>query len=77
MPFDILWLLCKSGVDTGREKFAIPWRRFLEATLKFDVVGVAGGEEGPACWAKLKLGVEGLMAIVFEARSGIGTCASE
>jgi len=25
------------------------------------VVGVCGGDEGPACWAKLKLGVVGRM----------------
>lgn len=28
------------------------------------MVGVAGGEEGPACWAKLKLGVLGRMTTV-------------
>jgi hypothetical protein len=29
---------------------------------KAEVVGVCGGDEGLACWAKLKLGVVGRMA---------------
>lgn len=50
----------------GREKFWTPWRLFFFVRLKDDVVGVAGGEEGPACWAKLKLGVVGRIAIVVQ-----------
>ena len=34
--------------------------------LKVAVVGVAGGDDGPACWAKLKFGVVGRIAIVLE-----------
>lgn len=34
-------------------------RDFLPLNVKVVVVGVAGGEEGPACEAKLKLGVVG------------------
>lgn len=62
MPFGVITPFC--WVDTGREKFRTPWRRFFFVRLKDDVVGVAGGEEGPACWAKLKLGVVGRIAIV-------------
>lgn len=44
----------------GLEK-CIPFRR-LALDGKADVVGVCGGDEGPACGAKLKLGVVGRMA---------------
>jgi hypothetical protein len=44
----------------GLEK-CIPFRR-LVLDVKVEVVGVWGGEEGPACWAKLKLGVVCRMA---------------
>jgi hypothetical protein len=41
---------------------AIPCLRdFLLPNVKVVAVGVAGGEEGPACWEKLKLGVVGRM----------------
>ncbi len=50
----------------------IPFRLFLQ--VKVEVIGVCGGEEGPACWAKLKLGVVGRMAaddgIVLALQSG-------
>jgi hypothetical protein len=50
------------GIGGKPWKLAIPWRRaFLPMRLKFVVVGVAGGEEGPACWAKLNFGVVGRM----------------
>jgi hypothetical protein len=38
----------------------MPFRLVLKVDVA--VVGVCGGEEGPACWAKLKLGVVGRMA---------------
>lgn len=49
--------------NVGRSwKSAIPrLRDFFASKVKVAVVGVAGGEEGRACWAKLKLGVEGRM----------------
>lgn len=40
----------------------MPWRRFFPNAYADAVVGVCGGDEGPACWAKLKLGVAGRMA---------------
>jgi hypothetical protein len=43
----------------GLEK-CMPFLLFLK--VKVEVVGVCGGEEGPACWAKLKMGVVGRMA---------------
>jgi hypothetical protein len=48
----------RNWADRGAEKF-IPWRRFF--MVEVAVVGVAGGEEGPA---KLKLGVACCVAIV-------------
>lgn len=41
----------------------------MKGKLDVAVVGVAGGEEGPACWAKLKTGVLGRVAMVFDRRS--------
>jgi hypothetical protein len=38
----------------------MPCRRFLNVNVEV-VVGVCGGDESPACWAKLKLGVVGRM----------------
>jgi hypothetical protein len=44
----------------GLEK-CMPFR-LLVLDVKVEVVGVCGGEDGPACWAKLRLGVVGRMA---------------
>ena len=46
----------KAGVEK-----CIPFLLFLNVNVEA-VVGVCGGDEGPACWAKLKLGVVGRMA---------------
>ncbi len=50
----------------------IPFRLFLKVNVEF--IGVCGGEEGPACRAKLKLEVVGNMSadddIVPELQSG-------
>jgi len=46
----------------GRGGNWTPWRRFAYVGLpngNVAVVGVSGGDEGPACWEKLKLGVAG------------------
>lgn len=56
---------CRS-VEILREKF-IPLRRFFRLK-KVDVIGVSGGEEGLACWERLKSGVVGRIAIVSRAR---------
>ena len=57
--------------NVGLEK-CIPFRLFLKVNV--EVVGVCGGEEGPACWAKLKLGVADRIAadggIVVELQIG-------
>lgn len=55
---------CTVGGKVGKSWKMAPWRRdFLPLKVKVVVVGVAGGEEGPACWwANLKLGVVGRMA---------------
>lgn len=50
----------------------MPLRRFLNVNAEA-VVGVCGGDEGPA-WAKLQLGVVGRMAtmlVVYLANSGV------
>jgi hypothetical protein len=54
---------CTVGGKVGKSWKKAPWRRdFLPLKVKVVVVGVAGGEEGPACWwTKLKLGVVGRM----------------
>lgn len=39
-----------------------PWRRFC-GNAYVDVVGVCGGDEGPARWVKLKFGVADHMAV--------------
>lgn len=69
MLFGVKMPGCIFCLDIGPEKSAIPCLRFwflLALKEKVVVVGVAGGEEGLACWAKLKFGVEGRMAIIFE-----------
>jgi hypothetical protein len=47
----------------GVEK-CIPLRRFF-LDVKVEVVGVCGGEDGPACWANLRLGVDFRMAALL------------
>ena len=54
MPFGVIVssFMGREGVEK-----CIPFRRvFLDA--KAEVVGVCGGEEGPACWANLRFGVD-------------------
>lgn len=52
----------------GVEK-CIPFRR-LFFDVKVEVIGVCGGDEGPACWANLRLGVDfriaALLILVIE-----------
>lgn len=62
-PFPV-GVIVPSCVSSGLAKVCIkPCRRFFEK-LKvcfLTVVGVAGGDDGPVGWAKLKLGVVGLI----------------
>jgi len=71
LPFPV-GVIVPSCVSSGLAKVCMkPCRRFLEK-LKvcfFRVVGVAGGDDGPAGGAKLKFGVVGLiMAASIEVR---------
>ena len=56
---------CREGGIIGKSWKIAPCRRdFLPLKVNVVVVGVAGGEDGPACCAKLKLGVVGRMIAI-------------
>jgi hypothetical protein len=59
LPFGVIM---PSFVGKADLEKCMPFRLFL--TVNVEVIGVCGGEEGPACWAKLQLGVVGRMAAV-------------
>lgn len=61
MPFGVIPSSFVGRV--GVEK-CIPFRRFF-LDVKVAVVGVCGGEEGSACWANLRLGVDFRMAALL------------
>jgi hypothetical protein len=64
---------CSVGRIVGKSWKMAPCRRdFLPLKVNVVVVGVAGGEEGPACCAKLKLGVVGRMSAML-----LSVCACE